>query len=998
MKKIIISRFLMVILCAVLALAQSFAQERTLSGTVTDAESGEPMPGASVTVKGTTRGVITDLDGNFQIGVTEGETVTVSFVGYMLQEFPITDQTSLQVALIADVSELDEVIVIGYGLQKKEDKTGAVASIDADELNSGALTDPLMSMTGRAAGVVVTKGGGDPNSDAKIKIRGSSGLGTDTNPLYVIDGVPGADPNMVAPENIESVSILKDAASTAIYGSQGANGVVLISTKSGSEGSTMLSVSSTTSIERIAKKIDLLSASDYRTLADFYHEGWTDGGASTDWQDEIFRTGISQNTNVSASGGTEKGNYYASVTHSNWEGIIKTSSKQRTIANLKTNHFALDGKLKVSSNISTAFEKNNLVDYGNAGSEDVLYQAYRRNPTDPVKNEDGTFAFERITDNRGFNYINPVGILENVDRYDTRKKILASVGADWEIIDDLRLVSTASYLSKDKEYKYFRPVGVYGSQGADNGAASRFYEVQTQKTLETTLNYIKSFGKHNLTLLAGHSWQEFQHTNFGANVSDAQSPSIGVDKLQGFLRVQYGDVQSDANMSRLIGFFGRATYNYNSKYYLSGSIRRDGSSKFGENNEWGIFPTASIGWNMHHESFLKNLTFVSQLKLRASYGVSGNQAFGSYLSKEIAYPGQIIEDPVSGNDVLVWQAGRNANPDLKWEETTEVNAGIDFGFLQNRVSGTFEVYNKTTNNLLYEYSVPSPPYRFTRLWSNSATVISQGWELFVMTNVVDINNFNWKTNVSVSQNKGRVEDLGDLWAPESDGRQGYLSGDGLVGGDNWTIFIEEDEPIGNLYLYEFAYVEDGRIYYKNNFQDDEDDTEPFVRENELSNNDRVIKGNTTPDIEIGWGNNITFLNNIHLDFNFRGLFGHQIYNHTKGFFSAPSNLPQLNVHKDATEYIIQDVTGKFSKPTDIFMEDGDFVRLEYLGLGYNLNFEESKTISKLRFTLSANNLFVITNYTGADPEITIDGLAYGVDNFNLYPKARSFSLTVNATF
>lgn len=1000
MKKNNLLRLTTLLLGVWLSIGLSIGQERALTGTVYDAASNEALPGATVVVQGTTTGATTDLDGKFQINVEDGQTVVVSFIGYMNEEIAISGQSSLEISLTPDLTELSEVIVIGYGTQKKIDKTGAVAQVTAEDMNGGVLTDPLTAIAGKASGVVVTKGGGNPNDDVKIKIRGSSGISgsTNTDPLYVIDGVPDADPNMVAPEDIETFNILKDAASTAIYGSRGANGVIIITTKSGKEGRARVQFNSTTSINQISKKLDLLSADSYRTLVSEGYGDFIDGEANTDWQDEIFRTATSQNTNLSLSGGTAKGDYYASITNSSWEGIIKGSSKDRTIANLKVNHKAFNDKVVFSGGVSTTFEKNDLVDYGDGGREDVLYQAYRMNPTDPVKNPDGTIAYLPVTEQRGYNYINPAGIIEDIEKNDTKKKFLGNISADWEIIEGLNAKVSSSYLNKDKEYRYFRPVGIYGGQGEDNGAGSRWYEVDAQKTIETTLNYAKTIsGVHNLTVLGGYSWQENTLTKFGVDVRDAQSPSVGIDNLQSLIDVNHGDVQSEARMSRLIGFFGRATYNYDSRYYISGSIRRDGSTKFGADHQWGIFPTAAVGWNIDRESFMDNANAVSQLKLRASYGVSGNQAFDPYFSQTVFKPSSIVVDPVSGNNVLTWATDRNSNKELKWEETTEINAGIDYGFLSNRFSGSIEYYNKTTNDLLNEYSVPSPPEIYSKKWANSATVLNQGWEFFLMAGAISNANFTWNTTVGVSKNEGKVTELGRYWSEVTDGRKGWLSGDGMVGGDNYTIFIEEDQPLGNFYLYEFSHFEDGVPLYKNNTK--EDPSEPdFIGEKDLENDDRKIVGNATPDIELSWGNNFTFYENISLDFSLRALVGQQVYNHTDGFFSSPSHLPQRNVTSGAEDFVSKEFTGTFNKPTDLFLEDASFLRLDYISLAYFFSFEETSIVKNLKLSLNANNLFVVTKYSGSDPEMSIDGLDYGVDNFSIYPKTRTFSLSINATF
>jgi TonB-dependent starch-binding outer membrane protein SusC len=978
------------------------AQSLPISGTITDSETGDLLIGVSILIKGTSQGTVTDIDGNYQIDVPKGSILTYSYIGYKAVEKEIVDAVKISLALEPAYENLGELIVIGYGVQRKADKTGAVSHITADELTMGAVTDPLQAIVGKASGVVVTKGGGNPTDDAKIKIRGSAGISgaTNTNPLYVIDGVPGADPNMVAPGNIESFNILKDAASTAIYGSQGANGVIIITTKTGKAGEGQLTFSSTTSINNVANKIDLLPASKYKEYATKYNlDGiFVDGGAETDWQDEIYRTAISQQYNLSMSGGSDFSTYYASLSHQNNEGIINQSSRQRTIGTLNLTHKALNNKLTMRGGLNVTFEEDNLVQLGSNSRDDIIYQTYRRNPTDPTKTPDGSIAYTRINDNRGFDYVNPLGILNNQDRMDQRKKVLGNFSMNYEITKGLNFKIASSYLSSDKEYTYFRPVGIYGGQGNDSGEGQRYYEVTAQKTFESTLNYITSLtDMHNFDAVAGYSWQENNFSKFGVNARNSQSATVGTNNMRSFLDLVYGDASSEANMSRLIGFFGRFAYNYDNKYYIGGSLRTDGSSKFGENNRWGFFPTASLGWNIHNEDFVQSADWLSQLKLRASYGVSGNQSFGPYYSMSIFSPGDIVTDPITGNEVLVWSTQRNANPDLRWEQTAEYNLGVDFGMIRNRISGSVELYSKNTTNMLNEYSVPIPPNKYSKTWANSGSMTNKGIEFYVTAHVVDMKNLSWKTTLGASKNVGTITDLGEYWT-ENDSKQGWISGQGIVGGDNWTMFVDSGQGIGNFFVYEYVGIEKGEALYLNRVKEKETEPDSVKAGRMLTIEDRYIAGNATPDIELSWSNNLSFFNNWTLDFSFRGLFGQQVYNHTRAYFSSPIFFPDANVMESATKYMDQGFFGQFTVPSDEFIEDASFVRLDYLALGYTIKFRNNDYIKNLKLSVMGNNLLIISNYSGADPEMTIDGLGYGVDSFSLYPKSRTVSFGISATF
>lgn len=986
----------------------AFAQKKTVTGVVTDKETSEPLPGVTVVVEGTTTGTITDFNGNYSISVEdENATLAFSYIGYTSQSIAIKSiamkgESIINVQLSSEVMNLGELIVIGYGVQRKEDKTGAVSRITSEELIGGAVTDPLQAITGKAAGVVVTKGGGNPTDDAKIKIRGSAGISgsTNTNPLYVIDGIPGADPNMISPNDIESCDILKDAASTAIYGSQGANGVILITTKSGKAGASSLNFSSTISINQLARKLDFLTADQYREYVTKYEmdDIFADGGTNTDWQDEIFHTAISQQYNLNISGGNDKSTYYASVSNQDNEGIINNSSRKRTIGTLSLTHKALNDKLTIKGGLNVAFEEDHLVTLGSNSRDDILYQTYRRNPTDSVSLADGSFAYERLNDSRGFDYVNPVAILNDLTRLDVRKKVLGNLSLDYEITDGLNFKVAASYLSSDKEYTYYRPTGMYGGQGNDKGEGQRYYEVTEQKTIESTLNYTKTIAEHhNLNMLLGYSWQENQFSKFGLNARNSQSTTVGTDNLKSFIDLVYGDATSEANMSRLIGFFGRVAYNFDNKYYVGGSLRTDGSSKFGENNKWGFFPTASLAWNMHSEDFLSDVDWLNQLKLRASYGVSGNQSFGAYFSKSVFNPGDIVSDPVTGNDVLVWSTERNSNPNLKWEQTAELNGGIDFGLFTNKISGTIEIYSKNTTDMLNEYSVPVPPNKYPKTWANSGSMINQGFEIFVSAYAIDKTNFKWETSVGLSKNVGKITDLGEYWSVD-DSKQGWISGQGIVGGDNWTMFVDSGQGLGNIYVYEFVGFVNGDAMYLNRFKEKETEADTVKAGKFLTLEDRYIAGNATPDIEVSWSNQFTFFKNWSLDFTLRGLFGQEVYNHTAAYFSSPIFFPDANVTTRAMDYMDQGFFDQFTVPSDEFVEDASFVRLEYLSLGYSIDFQNSRYIKNLKLSVMANNLFVFTKYTGADPEMTIDGLDYGVDTFGLYPKSKTFSFGINATF
>ncbi|MCA1747299.1 MAG: SusC/RagA family TonB-linked outer membrane protein, partial [Bacteroidales bacterium] len=461
--------------------------------------------------KGTSLGTVTDFDGNYTISVQSGSTLVFSYIGYSTKEVLVTNQTVLNVTLSEMTTALDEVVVIGYGVQKKSDRTGAVASIEADELNQGVLTDPIQAMQGKIAGVSITKKGGDPNSGFSVKIRGSSGFDSNTNPLYVVDGVPGVDPTTIAPEDIQSFNVLKDASSTAIYGARGANGVIIIETKKGSKGAATIDFNSYVSLDKVANRLDMLSADEIRQYVADNDLNFTDGGANTNWQDEIYRTGVSQNYNLAAAGGTESGTYRVSLSHSDFTGVVKGTSKVRTIGRINMSQKAINDRLTLSASLAGTVENNDYIDYSTDGSNAVLYQAFQRNPTDPVYTEDGDFYETQ----RDFNYYNPVALIEQIQNTRDAKRFLGNLKADFEITDGLVAGVNLGYLRDDSESFYFEPSSVRG--GTTAGYGKREYGNNDSKIMETTLSYDKVLdGGHSINTVVGYSFQEDRSDGLGA--------------------------------------------------------------------------------------------------------------------------------------------------------------------------------------------------------------------------------------------------------------------------------------------------------------------------------------------------------------------------------------------------------------------------------------------------------------------------------------------------
>ncbi len=983
----IFRQFLPILLGLIIS-AYANGQTGTVKGIVTDKSTGETLPGANVLLKGTLIGASTDFDGLFTLTNVPTGTVTIeaSFVGYLPSSQVITiaaDQTlTINFTLDVDAVVLEETVVIGYGIQKKSDRTGAVANITAAELNTGVLTDPIQGIQGKIAGVLISKKGGDPNSGFDVKIRGASTLSTSTSPLYVVDGVPGVDPTTIASEDIESFNVLKDASSSAIYGSRGANGVIIITTKRGSDtkGKAQIDFNSYLSTDYVANRLDLLSADQIRKYVADNNLNFNDGGANVDWQDEIFRQGTSQNYALSIAGGSKNSSYRTSLSHQDFSGVVIGTEKKRTIARINVDQKAFDDKLTISAGIAGTFEKNDYISYSGNGPNDVLYQAYQRNPTDSVRKADGSY----YEIERQFQYYNPVAIVNLIQNNRDAKRFFGFLKADLDIYKGFSASVNLAYTRDDYESSYFEPTTL--RLGKHEGYGRREYGNYDSKILETTLRYNEDFGAHNINLVGGYSFQEDFNTGFFAQGKKPFVNNSGANDLSFLQNVNPGDIKSWKGSNRLISFFGRGIYNYNSKYYVTATIRRDGSSKFGVNNKWGWFPSASLMWNIMSEDFMSDVNFINALKLRVGYGITGNQEFANYQG--LAYyqsAGNTINFETGQESILMAYA-HAANPNIKWEENAELNVGIDFGLFEDKISGSIDYFQKTTYDLLGEYSVPVPPYPVGRIWANVGEFKVNGMEVFLQGYPVRNKNFDWKTAVVFSTYKQEVVSLSNDEFDMEELHEGWLSGRGLVGDLNWTQIVKPGMALGTWYMPEYAGLStDGKFLFHTKDGGVTRDIEKAERRN---------VGSAQPKFELGWSNYFTFYKNFDASFAFRGVFGYKVFNTTKLIFGNPVWLPDINVLQVALD---EKARGLNDNPrlSSYYLEDGSFVRLDNLSIGYNI--KNLKVVKNIRVYFTSNNLLTITGYSGLDPEISASGLSFGLDQYNVYPKTRTFTLGVNVT-
>lgn len=982
--------FILMILCV----QNIMAQKRTVSGIVTDSKN-EPLIGVNVTIKNaSTTGTITDIDGKYSLEIPSGNSVLVfSYIGYSTQEVKVSNRSVVDIVLKDDMQALEEVVVVGYGTMKKSDLTGSVSSITSDNFKLGTDLTPQQLMQGAFSGVNISQNSGKPGGSNTIRVRGGTSITASNDPLYVIDGVPistsaGVNQSNIGssttdffdqepinplsninPNDIESINILKDASATAIYGSRGANGVIMITTKKGKAGMRQLDYSFNLGVSTVAKKLDVLTGDEYRKTVSELGLTLDDKGQNTDWQDVIFRTAISQNHYFSFMSGSENTSYRASAGYSNQNGVMEGSGMKSANARMNINHKALNDKLKLNMNISYGETNSDQAPVSNTvGSEmgsSMLYEAYVFNPTYPIYNEEGDYY--DVPPYR----VNPASFSKELLDERATSQFLGNLTADWNFYKPFTLQVNAGYNKNTiNRNSYISKSNLLGN--GNNGYVTVQKLSDYSKLLETILKYNQSFGKHNIDAMVGYSWQYFYSEGQTTKAYGFLSDNFKWYSLAAAQTVE--SVSSYAESNTLISMYGRINYNYADKYLLTATVRRDGSSRFGSGNKWGIFPSVAASWRISQEDFFQN-DIMSDLKLRASFGITGSQEIGNYnsLSTLGASTNGYL---VGGEKITIVLPQQYTNPDLKWEQTAQTDIGIDFGFLNGKIRGSIDYYYKKTTDLLLSVAVPSPSLITTQI-ANVGTVTNQGIELDLSFDLMRTKNFAWDANLNLSHNKNEVVSLSNGQWTGDNMQVAPCQGQGLSG--TYAQLIMPGQPIGTFYGKRFIGVVDGVEQFAN-------DGEPEVI------------GCAQPDLTFGLGTNLQY-KNWTLSLNFRGSIGNDVYNCTANNLAYLSNLPGRNVLKEAvTSGVNRDQAKVYSSR---FIEDGSFVRLDNLSLGYNFSLPKLY-ISNARVFVSAQNLFVITGYSGADPEVNSEisrtGVApLGVDYLS-YPKARTFSMGINLSF
>ena len=949
------------------------AQTRTVTGKVTGADDGIGIPRVNVTVKGTSRGVPSDLDGNFTIEAAANETLVFSFVGYITKEVLVGNQTTINVTLEPDYAELEEVVVVGYGSQEKKEITSSVVALDAKEFNKGNVNDPAQLLQGKVPGLSIYNKGGNPNGGPTIRLRGISTVGSNAQPLVVVDGVIGASLDNVDPNDIESVNVLKDGSAAAIYGSRGSAGVILVTTKSGTRGGRGLNAS----YNGYVAADEVFKFQPVMTPDEYVAQGGNDLGSRTIWQEEITRTGISHVHNIAVSGGSENTTFRVSTNFRNIQGILKKSGFDQVNARANLNHYALDDKLNIQFNMSLTNREQDF-----SFNEAFRYAALF-NPTAPIRNPDGSY-FQAIL----FDNFNPVAILEQNTNVGQRKNLNFNTQLSYDILDNLTW--SANYAQQFSTFTggTFYPANSLFRGFDRTGLATRRADETKFTLFETYGTFTKDLNNSNLTISAGYSFQEDQATGFGMEAGNFPTNSIGYNIIGAS-----GNILGDgANVSlfsyespenRIIAFFGRLNWNINNAIFINASVRREGSTKLGVDNQWGTFPAFGVGADLLQ---YVDLAAFSQLKIRAGYGVTGS----------LPGPSGLAQDSYSygfggGGSVTFNRAG---NTDLKWEEKAEINLGVDFGLMGGKLTGALDVYSRDINDFILNRTVDPAIYGTNQRYENAGKLNTQGIELALNYTGIGSGDFSWSPGLVLSSYATTLEEfvieeqmMANLGSPGQNGTNMVRVAVGENIGQIWgPVFSGNVDSEGRPVFVDLN--NDGQLLTaQGNALDDDGDFQEL--------------GNGIPAVEIGWTNSMTY-KNWDLNVFFRAALGHSLVNTFRAFYE-PLDAGAINSYnRTKTDLQIPELTvAQFSS---LYVEKADFFRLDNATLGYNFDMANSTMFNNLRLYLSVQNAFIITNYQGIDPDPALvdanDGnvLAPGIDRRNNYYTNRTFTFGLNVGF
>lgn len=943
------------------------AQARMITGTVLSDEERAPLIGVSIQIKGSSTGTISDIDGKYQIEATSNDVLVFSYIGFQNTEVPVGNQSQIDVSLVAASELLDEVVVIGYGTAERKEITNSVASVDAKDFNKGNVNDPAQLLQGKVAGLSIAKPGGDPNAGFNIRLRGLSTFGANSQPLIVIDGVLGGSLQTIDPNDIESIEVLKDGSAAAIYGTRGASGVIIVTTKKASvTDGARIDFNSYVASEGVSKFVEISTPAQYREA------GGVDNGSETNWLDMLTRTGISQVYNLSAYNSIGSGNYRVSVNYRDVQGVALKSGFNQLNGRLSLSQRAINDKLRLTFDLGLTKRNAQFIPY------ETMRFAIIADPTAPIYNNDR--PEEGYWEPNTPEYHNPYGIAQEVTDDGIFKTLLGNIRINYELFEGFSLDAFYSHqYENDLRSQYFSSKTRFTSASGQRGRASKFTEDRKNELFEFTGSYKKNIGNLGLNAIAGYSWQEFLFENFSAFNTNFITDDLFYNALELGLGTAVGSdatagLGSQKEESRLISFFGRAILNYNDTYFLSLALRHEGSSKFGPNNRWGDFYSISGGIDLVQAANLS----MDVLKLRIGYGVTGNLPNQNYEYRTRLSRGS----RTYFNNQRYLQGvnfASNPNPDLKWEQKAETNIGLDFGFLDARITGAIDYYVRNTTDVLQSISVPVPPNFFSSTLLNIGELKSNGLEVAL--------NFAAIQKPTLSYNTGLVFSTFNTELVTLDGEReqifiGNLGPPGLNGIN--VIRVAEGRPIGEIMAPIFEGLRD-------------DGTRIITDQNGdgtiSQEDDAVVVGNGLPDFEISWNNSLQF-GKFDLSAVIRGAFGHSLVNINRAYYESPAAANNYNPVR--TKYYLPELTESESW-NSYYVEKADFVKLDNVSLGYTLD-SPTQGIRNIRLYASAQNLFVITGYTGVDPEVHYSYgsvLAPGVDNRNSYFRTRTFTFGLN---
>lgn len=989
-----VSNRVLVLLMAILSIFPLMAQQIEVAGTVSDKD-GEPLIGASVLVVGAKLGAATDIDGNFSITAPANGKLQVSYVGYEPQTVNIDGRTTINIILEQNTSVLDEVVVVGYGTMDKKELTSAISHIGEKDFLTVSTLDPSMMIQGKVPGVSITNtGAGDPNNQASIQIRGVSSRSAGLGPLIVIDGVPGGNLTNINPNDIASFDILKDGAASAIYGTRGSNGVILVTTKKGSkDGATHTTYSATLSWDKIKKELDMMSAEDYRDVRLGWGDTGVDLGGNVDWLDEVSRTGFTMQHTLTVSGGNEKSNYRVSADYRKANGIDLRSDREEYGARASVMHTTKGGLFTINLNVAPRIIYRDNADWS------VFRNAIEANPTTPLMDPENP--------NRYYNFQGQVAGSNPVELQKLEKDHADTKLLDWDGTIKLNLLpllakeGTSNHTLNtqvtfaDHQYSnnnsWFRPsTSTIAINNGREGEASRSYSKERQYIVEWITNWNAHFGEHNLKAMAGYSYQYSQYSGFNAENKDFPNDGLGPDNLgSGELAKEEGEVLmgSYKNDAKLISFFGRVSYDFAGKYLFTASLRHEGSSKFGANNKWGNFPAFSAGWRISQEEFMKDLTWLNDLKIRGDFGVTGNQDFGSYLSlNTMTGFGYYF---YNGKYFQVWGPSKNVNPDLKWEKGKNWNVGVDFSMFDNRFYGSLNYFSRRQQDLLGNYKVSVPPFLFDETFVNVGTMKNTGFEFDLNFNAVTTKDFDYNFNVigTVMSNK-----FVDFSNSEYVGQDFYNT---CGTEDPYPLYdlqrIEKGKSLGNFYMWKYAGVTtdgDWLVYDKDG---------DIIRATQATDEDRQVVGNGMPKFTMSTSHNFRY-KNFDLALFFRGAFGFDIFN-IHDFYYGTRNFTGNRLKKAYGKNF--DINPSANPVvSDFFLERGDYFKLDMVTLGYTLKTPKARFLDRIRIYGSVKNVFTITKFSGVDPSTyQVNGLTPGGQGSRTYyPSTRQSIMGVQVDF